>query len=186
MLKKEFKEEDVNRLRNLVRGDYTSKTIKSLGYSKFQKEHKEGDIWEENDQEWTIKDGIKQNISKLSSAKELSRIPLFCPNCETIMKKRFDKDYFNIHKMCFDCVISFETELRRLGIFQEYHNKIVNQDIEGFINDFRTYVLEELKQDDQQHFSEAGELEKWGGGINNERVLESLDKTIAYLESCKK
>ena len=48
VLKKEFKKEDVARVRNLVNKDYTSATKQQLGYSKTQKRYKEGDVWEGN------------------------------------------------------------------------------------------------------------------------------------------
>ena len=63
MLKKEFKHSDVERLRNLVKKDYTAKTKLQTGYQKKLNKYKEGDIWEESGKKWTIKNGIKQNSS---------------------------------------------------------------------------------------------------------------------------
>ena len=82
MLKKEFNPTDVTRIRNLVKGKYGSKTQQSVGYSKKQNFYKEGDIWEENGRKWTIKDGIKQNITVLDDAKKAYNMPLFCPKCK--------------------------------------------------------------------------------------------------------
>jgi len=69
VLKKDFKEKDVQRLRNLVQGKYGEKTSTSIGYTKQQEFHDEGDIWEEDGRKWTIKNGIKQNVTKLDKAK---------------------------------------------------------------------------------------------------------------------
>ena len=44
VLKKQFQEKDVQRLRNLMTGKYGDKTIKSVGYRKAQVTHNEGDI----------------------------------------------------------------------------------------------------------------------------------------------
>ena len=52
LLKKEFKERDVQRVRNLVSKDYTAKTRSGIGYEKEVKRHKEGDIWEEVGKQW--------------------------------------------------------------------------------------------------------------------------------------
>ena len=41
VLKKEFKEKDVQRLRNLVQGKYGEKTSTSIGYTKEQEFHNE-------------------------------------------------------------------------------------------------------------------------------------------------
>ena len=56
VLKKQFQEKDVQRLRNLMTGKYGDKTIKSVGYRKAQVTHNEGDIWEEGSSQiisWT-------------------------------------------------------------------------------------------------------------------------------------
>lgn len=186
VLKKEFEKKDVTRLRNLVQGKYGEKTTQGVGYSKKQEIHAEGDIWEEDGRKWTIKDGIKQNITKLDKAKTAHVMPIFCPNCKKPMKKHFDKDYYNIHKKCFDCVIDFEHDLRKAGLYEEYEKNILNADIDGFIKDFRTYVEEELTQNNSSYITEAGDVEKWVGGLNEKRVLDALDKTIEHLEKMKK
>ena len=84
-LKKEFQEKDVERLRNLITGKYGEKTHSSVGFTKADQIYNEGDIWEENGRTWTIKEGIKQNITKLDKAKKAHIMPLLCPNCGKIM-----------------------------------------------------------------------------------------------------
>ena len=76
MLKKEFKRKDVNRLRNLIQGKTDDSTNTQIGYKKKTKEYKEGDIWTENKKTWTIKNGIKQTISKLDKIKKEIFLPL--------------------------------------------------------------------------------------------------------------
>ena len=78
-LKKEFKESDVQRVRNIVNKDFNSKTKNQTGYQKKYLTHSEGDIWEESGKTWTIKNGLKQNITKLDNFKKSIRIPLACP-----------------------------------------------------------------------------------------------------------
>ena len=186
VLKKEFSKKDVTRLRNLVHGKVGEKTNLGVGYSKKQEIHAEGDVWEEDGRKWTIKNSIKQNITKFDNAKKAHVMPIFCPNCTKPMKKTFDKDYYNIHKKCFDCIIEFEHELQKAGLFEEYQRNILNADIEGFIKDFKAYVEDELTQNNNSFISEGGDVEKWVGGLNEKRVLEELDKTIAHLEKMKK
>ena len=77
VLKKDFQQRDVQRLRNLVQGKYGDKVGEGVGYTKAEEFHKEGDIWEVDGREWTIKNGIKQNITKLDSAKKSHVMPLF-------------------------------------------------------------------------------------------------------------
>ena len=74
-LKKEFKKKDVQRLRNLITGKYGNKTVVGVGYKKAEEFHEEGDIWEEDGRKWTIRKGIKQNITKLDTAKKFHLTP---------------------------------------------------------------------------------------------------------------
>ena len=78
-LKKEFSKKDVQRARNLITGDTNSRTSQGIGYTKKYEHHKEGDIWEEDGRKWTIKNGIKQNVTKMDKFKKMGKIPLFCP-----------------------------------------------------------------------------------------------------------
>lgn len=75
LLKKEFKSKDVERVRNLVKKDFSAKTTAGAGYEKQYEIHNEGDVWEESGRTWTIKDGIKQNITKLDAAKKAMQMP---------------------------------------------------------------------------------------------------------------
>ena len=185
ILKKEFSKKDVNRIRNLVQGKHGDKTTQSIGYSKPQEFHKEGDVWESNGQTWTIKNGIKQNITKLDKAKKAHKAPLFCPECKKLMKKKYDPDYYKIHSKCFDCVIDMEHEIRKQGKWEEYQKQIHNADIDGIITDYKTFVEAALNESNQSFITEAGDVENWVGGINKERAKESLEKGIEYLESKK-
>lgn len=186
VLKKEFQERDVQRLRNLVQGKYGEKTNSSVGFSKAEEFHSEGDIWESDGRTWTIKDGIKQNITKLDKAKKAHNMPLFCPKCKKVMKKRNDKTFYNIHKICFDCVIDFEAQLRKEGKWEEYQTRIQNDEIDNRIKEFKLWVKEKLEEGNDSFVSESGEVEKWVGKVNKEKVEEHVKEVIEYLESLKK
>ena len=184
VLKKEFARKDVERLRNLMQGKYGEKTTIGVGYSKPDEFHKEGDFWESDGRTWTIKDGIKQNITKLDKAKKAHLMPLMCPKCSKVMKNKNDKPYYKIHKTCFTCVIKFEDELKRTGKFKEYEREIKNQEIDNKIKDFKAYVHEKL-QEKNDFITEAGDIEKWRGNINEEQVKEHVADVVKYLESQK-
>jgi hypothetical protein len=186
VLKKEFKQKDVQRLRNLLTKKYGDKTTVGVGYTKQQEFHGEGDVWEEDGRKWTIKNGIKQNITKMDEAKKAHVMPLFCPTCNKLMVTHRDKNYYMIHKKCLNCVIDFETELRRIGAWDEYERKIQNQEIDSFISEFKAWIEDSLTESNQGFISEDGHIEKWVGGPNKQRVLDDLHKTIEYLSSLKK
>ena len=186
VLKKQFQEQDVQRLRNLMTGKYGDKTIKSVGYRKAQVTHNEGDIWEEDGRTWTIKDGIKQNITKLDKAKKSYVVPLFCPKCKKQMKLKNDHELYKIHKMCLSCVVDMEHELQKDGKWDEYQQKIKNNEIDNKIKDFKDYVKDRLSESNNNFISEAGDKETWKGKIDEKRVDEHLSQVIEYLESLKK
>jgi|TARA_R100000231_G_scaffold109094_1_gene80704 hypothetical protein len=186
VLKKQFQEKDVQRLRNLMTGKYGDKTIKSVGYRKAQVTHNEGDIWEEDGRTWTIKDGIKQNITKLDKAKKSYVVPLFCPKCKKQMKLKNDHELYKIHKMCLSCVVDMEHELQKDGKWDEYQQKIKNNEIDNKIKDFKDYVKDRLSESNNNFISEAGDKETWKGKIDEKRVDEHLSQVIEYLESLKK
>jgi len=185
ILKKEFQKQDVERLRNLVQGKYGEKTRSSVGFSKKDEFHEEGDMWESDGRTWTIKDGIKQNITKLDKAKKAHVMPLLCPNCKRVMKKRIDKQFYNIHKICFDCVIDFEAELKKQGKWEEYQKNIKNNELDNRIVEFKTWIEAKLSESNNSFISEAGDVEKWDGKINKELVDKNVKEVVEYLEGLK-
>jgi hypothetical protein len=185
MLKREFRERDVQRMRNIIQKDYTAKTITQVGYTKAQIEHKEGDIWEADGRQWTIKNGIKQNLTKLDKAKKEITLPLFCPCCSSLMKHKYDKLFYIQYKRCFNCQIDFETEIRKLGLWEEYEKNIINSDIEHVITDYSVWMDEVINGSNESFITEAGDVEKWVGSSKS-KLLENKEETIKYLQSLKK
>ena len=120
MLNKEFKRKDVERMRNLIKGNVNESAELQVGYTTKKEDHKEGDIWEEGGKKWTIKNGIKQTYTKLDKVKKEAILPLFCPKCSSLMKKRNDTKMYNIHKKCFNCVTKMEHKLRIKDEYEEY------------------------------------------------------------------
>ena len=185
-LKKEFQQKDVERLRNLVKGKYGDKSIVGVGYTKKQEFHKEGDIWEEDGRKWTIKEGIKQNITKLDKAKKAHLMPIFCRECDKPMTYWQDKNFYNLYKRCFNCQVDFESEIKKEGLWEAYEKNILNSDIDGLIKDFTQFIEEEIERDNQGFITEAGDVEKWMGKLNKKQILQNKKQTISYLKSLKK
>ena len=186
VLKKEFKQRDVQRLRNLVQGKYGEKTRTSVGFSQKEEFHYEGDIWEAEGRTWTIKEGIRQNITKFDKAKKYHVMPLLCPCCNKVMKNRNDKPFYNIHKMCFNCVIDMEVKLKKEGKWEEYENNIHNSEIDNKIQEYKLWIEEKLSETNTSFVSEDGDVENWTGKINTELVDKSVEETVKYLESLKR
>ena len=185
-LKKEFQEKDVERLRNLIQGKHGNKTRSSVGFSKADEFHAEGDIWESNGRTWTIKEGIKQNITKLDKAKKAHVMPLLCPNCGKVMKKRNDKPAYNLHKKCFDCVAMMEHEIKISGKWEEYTHNLHNQQIDHTLEKFKVFVKEKLEESNDSFISEDGDVEKWVGKLDKEKVDEYMESVAKYAKALKK
>jgi hypothetical protein len=185
VLKKEFREADLQRLRNLVQGKTGEKTSVSSGYTKDYIERKEGDIWEEDGRQWTIKNGVKQTISKLQAVRDVALTPLFCPDCKALMKHRYDNQFYKIHRHCFDCHVKFETELKRTGKWDEYQKQVENSEIDGMINNYEVWVDDLLNESNDGFVTEIGEVESWSK-VNRERILKQKEEAIEYLKKLKK
>ena len=189
VLKKQFKKKDVQRLRNLIQGKYGDKTRDSIGYNKSYQSYKEGDIWEEDGRQWTIKNGIKQNITKLDGLKKIVIPPLFCPKCKKQMKKRVDPIYYKVHRTCFDCVVKFETELRFTpGAFEAYRKALHNSNIDAFLKDYETWANEAIDKNSTKttFFTEQGDKEEWSGGKTKKQLKEMVKRDIKGIKKLKK
>jgi len=186
VLKREFGKKDVTRLRNLMTGKHNSKSGQSVGYNKTKNFYEEGDIWEENGRKWTIKDGIKQNITKMDRAKKAYLKPLMCPKCDKIMNKGADPGYYKQFGTCFKCFKLFETHLRIAGLYEEFLTKANNNNIDGFIKWYKGYVHEQLNQTNAGFVAENGDVEKWDSGVDRARALEALSESIKVFEAAKK
>jgi len=176
-LNKEFKQTDVNRMRNLIKGKANASTGIQIGYKKETKDYKEGDVWIEGRKTWTIKNGIKQTVSKLDIIKKEVFMPLSCPCCSKIMKKRLDKPNYKIHKKCHDCVIEFEHKLKNKGEYKNYIKKLEVKNSLDIVNEMESYLLDAINTSNSSFVSEDGVVEKWNGGINkkewNQKVKEA-------------
>ena len=174
MLKKEFKRKDVQRARNLIMGNSGASTGTQIGYKKETKDYKERDVWTEGRKTWTIKNGIKQTVSKLDTIKKEVFMPLSCPCCGKIMKKRLDKPNYKIHKKCHDCVVEFEHKLRIKGEYDNYKKKLVAKNSLNIVDEMESYLLDAINTSNSSFVSEDGVIEKWAGGINKKEWTQKI------------
>ena len=182
ILKKEFKQSDVQRVRNLVNKDFTSRTKQQTGYKKSSERHKEGDIWEENGKQWTIKNGIKQNITKLDSAKKAIRIPLRCPKCGGPMKHHLAKKMYKIHGFCFDpCTVEMEADLRKAGLYEQYEKRMMQGNMKAFAKDIEQWAVDLINTKDT-FVTEAGDIEDWSSNSSKDKeVMSNVKQYLTHL-----
>lgn len=181
-LQKEFSQRDVQRMRNIVSGNTADRTRVQAGYEKQSVEHSEGDVWEESGKTWTIKNGIKQTVTKHDKLREMVNMPLKCPECDRAMKvTKLNKKMWTIHKKCFDCVIEYETKLKATGQYEEYRKKLMNANKDSFVKDYEQAVEAYINDKGDTFMSEAGDLENWSKVKLNPEVIKALKDNIKQL-----
>jgi hypothetical protein len=182
LLKKEFKKSDVERVRNLVNKDFTAGTKQQTGYKKTIKKYAEGDIWEDGGRQWTIKNGIKQNITKLDTAKKALRIPLRCPNCGGPMKHHLAKKMYKIHGFCFDpCTVEMEANLKKAGLYDKYEERMMQGNMKAFANDVEQWALALVNTQDT-FVTEAGDVEDWQSNKTKDKeMLKNVRQYVTHL-----
>ena len=186
LLKKTFQKKDVERIRNLVKGKSGDRITSGIGQTKTTiEDHKEGDVWKVNGKTWTIKDGIKENVTKLDKFKKAA-VPLFCPSCKQVMDKQLDSFYYKSYGTCVDCRTKFETKLKLKGEWKQYTNKTHNKEIDKYIEEYKNFMENILSEKNNSFITEAGDIEKWVGGIDKNRAKQAMKETIEYLENLKK
>lgn len=181
-LKKEFNRNDVQRLRNLITKKFDDSTKTQSGYNKDIEYHKEGDTWEEGNKIWTIKNGVKRNITQLEHIKKIVNIPTFCPECNKFMKHPIDKKMYVIHKKCMDCVAKFETQLKVDGKFEEYEKERVKNNVKTYIIDLES-KFQEFLNEKSTFVTEQGDIEDWTGNVDHSAMIKEFNE---YIEKLKK
>jgi transcription elongation factor Elf1 len=181
-LNKEFDERDLQRMRNIISGNTANTTRIQTGYTKKHIERSEGDIWEENGKTWTIKNSLKQTVTKHDKLRELVKMPFKCPECERAMKAtKLNKKMWAIYKKCFNCVIEYETTLKATGQYEEYAKNIMNANKNTFADDYEAAVKEYETAQPDTYVSEAGDIENWVGGKANPEIIKALKANIKQL-----
>jgi len=172
LLKKEFQKSDIQRCRNLITGKYGNSTQTVVGYEKSESFHKEGDTWEEDGKVWTIKNGLKRSIPKLSKAKQYCQVPLTCPHCGKAMNTRLDKKLYPIHGICAECVIRMEDDLKRAGLYKQYEDQLILGNVNSFVQELEDRIKAAASDTDTKIATEDGLVEDWGKMSSD--LVESL------------
>ena len=181
-LRKEFSKRDVQRMRNIITGNAGGATGVQVGYSKQQQDYQEGDVWEENGKQWTIKNGIKQTITKHDKLRQLVTMPLACPECNKPIKNDdVNKKMWVIHKMCRSCVIDMEAKLKVEGKYVEYEKKMMNNNKNAMVDDFEVAFNNFINNKGESYITEQGDVETWSGGKINEDEIKQVKEYIKKL-----
>jgi hypothetical protein len=182
VLKKEFKKADVQRMRNLISGRSGDATKTQAGWEKHRTDHREGDVWEESGKTWTIKNGIKQNITKMDEFAKLVQFPIACPKCKSAMKPdELNKKAYSLNGTCLSCMIEEETELKRLGKYEDHEKEEIKKAQYSYVNDLEN-MLDAWYNSEEAFVNEQGDVENWGGG-NKTKMYEMAKKELEKLKN---
>lgn len=97
---------------------------------------KEGETWEDaTGRVWTMKNGIRQTVTKLDTAKT----PWWCPKCNKPMNHRLDTKFWAIRGHCYDCTVKEESEMRRNGTWEEFERKTM---LRNYLSALRDRIAE--------------------------------------------
>lgn len=153
-----------------------------VGWRPDTQDRQEGDVWEGLDgRMWTIKNGIKQTVTKLDAAKT----PWFCPECKKAMSHKFDTKSYNKLGKCYDCAIREETKLRYEGKWEDYAREQLQK---NYIAGLKEKIAELQHYHDtvsSPEFVHADDekilmIEKWN--VDIEKIKEDLQKDINQLK----
>ena len=79
-----------------------------------------------------------------------------------------------------------EEEMKKNGTYDDYVKTIHNDEIDNKIQEYKDFVVDKLAESNQGLVSEAGDVEKWDGKLNKEKVDLHTAEVVKYLESLKK
>jgi hypothetical protein len=77
--------------------------------------------------------------------------------------------------MCFDCVIDYEAELRKAGLYESYEKNMMQGSLKAFARDIEQWVLDTLETTNS-FVTEQGDLEDWNS--NDSKFKEQLNNNL--------
>ena len=183
-MKKYIPEHKVQRMRNLATKKFGAKTKVMVGYGKIDKEHVEGDVWEEANKTWTIKNGITQTLTKLDKARTTALMPLFCPKCnDRLMKGQMDKLFWKLYGECSKCRISYETKLKICGEYSDYAHKIRTENATDWMTDLGDMAKDFIEATNKKgYITETGKIEDWSNQ-NKEEIKSIVSENVETIKT---
>lgn len=175
---------NIDRIKNILKGDYTGKSKISVGYEKSTTRHKEGDVWEENGKTWTIKDGLKQTVTRFDAARKALQTPFVCPECGGSLNHPLQAHSWKTTGKCYDCVVSEETLMRANGTYEAYSKELYKKNALAWLEEKRVQFEDYINSPDSLRgfVTERGDVEDWYGGVDIEKVKEQFEKEYALIK----
>ena len=171
-----------------------------MGYSKESERQNKalGDLLKGKTPEKRVMVGYKgkeqesgDQISRLSDIMKEARMPMFCPKCDVIMKKKLDNKFWSMYGHCFNCQLKIENKMRIAGTYEEWEKNKIKKNKISFIKE-QIQAIEEWKDmKAPEFFNNVGvnepmlEKEKWD--IDVEKITKEAEEAIEkFTEELKK
>ena len=129
--------------------------------------------------------GVESELTKIM--KEV-RMPLFCPNCGKVMKKRLDDKMWRLFGHCFDCQVEIENKLRITGEYETWEKKKILENKKSYLKDLKQSIVEfEQTEGKAEFFNNVGvrtpELEKEKWSMGEEKFNTIITEAKEYIQS---
>ena len=121
-------------------------------------------------------------ISRMTNLMKEARMPMFCPECDKIMKKKLDDKMWRMFGHCFDCQVTIENKLRIEGKYEEWAENKIRKNKIAFIKDQIQAISEWRDMKAPEFYNNVGvnypmlEKEKWDGDMD--KVQREADEAI--------
>ena len=122
--------------------------------------------WEPGEKENNVKLEDRAKRKEKSDILSSARMPLFCPKCNRVMKKRLDNKMWALYDRCFDCQVDFEHQLRVEGKFEEWEKEKTIKNAKSYIEEVKNELDDYIDALEQDNFlyetgPESVKKEKW-------------------------
>ena len=121
-------------------------------------------------------------ISRMTDIMKGARMPMFCPKCDVIMKKKLDDKMWSLFGHCFDCQIKMENKLRIEGGYEEWAEEKIRSNKIAFIKDQIQAISEWRDSKAPEWFNNVGvntpELEKEKWDIDMKKVKKEAEEAL--------
>ena len=166
------------------------------GYSKEQERQNKvlGDLLAGREPEKRIMVGYegqketKAVESDLTKIMKDVRMPMFCPECKKVMKKKLDNKFWRLMGHCFDCQVKVENKLRITGEYETWERRKILENKKSFLHDLKQSIDEfEKTEGKAEFFNSVGvkdvELEKEKWEMGDEKFDKLVTEARDYIQS---
>ena len=130
----------------------------------------------------------KGKESDLTKIMKEVRMPLFCPKCKKVMKKKLDNKMWSLFNHCFDCQVKIENKLRITGEYETWERKKILENKKSYLKDLKQSIDEfEKTEGKAEFFNSVGvrdvELEKEKWSMGEEKFNTLLAEARNHIQS---